>query len=170
MKLKFSDMESVIALQQIQTVRSRTVSMTGVRQKIALAGMSKKACIWGLMLILQSLLCVARLSAQQKLEYWDNSEQYIQDQASFIFEQVFEVLDAYPPIPEADIERRLALSALDALLHDPRLDNGEAFYGYMKCVGQRLVEALGKGKPSRGLVAKNRLCRQRKTEIRQKAH
>ncbi|MDR0750240.1 MAG: MBL fold metallo-hydrolase [Tannerellaceae bacterium] len=143
-------MESLIVLQQIRTVRLRTVPMTGSATK-SYARRNKKVCILGLILALQSLFCVTGVSAQMKLEYWDNSEQYIQDQASLIFEQVFEVLDAHPPIPEAGIERRLALSALDALLHDPRLDNGEAFYGYMKCVGQRLADALEKGRPKRGI-------------------
>jgi L-ascorbate metabolism protein UlaG (beta-lactamase superfamily) len=61
------------------------------------------------------------------------------------------VLDAYPPVPEAGIERRLALSALDVLLHDPRLDNGEALYDYMNCVGQRIIDALEKEKHQKGI-------------------
>ncbi|MDR1555734.1 MAG: hypothetical protein LBS88_01715 [Tannerellaceae bacterium] len=109
--------------------------------------MNKNESILGLTLFVLLLLSpLSELSAQQRSDYWGNSELYLQDQASFIFEQAYKVLDTYPPVPEAGIERKLALSALDALLHDTHSDKGEAFYRYMEFVGQRIVDALKKEK------------------------
>lgn len=98
-------------------------------------------------LILCFLLSI-RLSAQEKLHYWKDSETYLQDQASLIFEEAYKVLTAYPPGTSVANERMLALLSLDALLHDTRLDNGKAFLTYMEQITANITEELPKDKPS----------------------
>jgi len=97
-------------------------------------------------------LCIffaGNLSAQERyrLNYSGDVESLLQDQASIIFEQSCEVLSAYPPGPNPGIERKMALYALDALLHDTRLDKGSAFMSYMKHVIGKIAEELPKNKP-----------------------
>jgi L-ascorbate metabolism protein UlaG (beta-lactamase superfamily) len=84
----------------------------------------------------------ASLSAQTKLHYWNDAETYLQDQASIIFEQSRRVLAAHPPVTDPGDERLLALFSLDALLHDTRLDDGEAFRSYMKSVVEGVAEGV----------------------------
>ncbi|GHT23121.1 hypothetical protein FACS189430_05910 [Bacteroidia bacterium] len=102
----------------------------------------KNKLILSLVLIAQGLFFSWNVSAQQKLEYWDDPEGFLQEQASIIYKQVFKVLDAYPPSTEAGNERKLALFALDALLHDTRLDNGVAFKAYADNNVHRVLDLL----------------------------
>jgi L-ascorbate metabolism protein UlaG (beta-lactamase superfamily) len=89
-----------------------------------------------------------QLSAQERLQYWKDSEAYLQDQASLIFEETYKVLTAHPPVANAGNERRLALFSLDALLHDTRLDNGTAFKAYMARITGNVAAELRKSKPT----------------------
>jgi len=89
-----------------------------------------------------------QLSAQEKLHYWNESEAYLQDQASYIYEAVYKVLAAHPPGIQLGNERRLALASLDALLHDTRLDNGTAFFAYINQRYSNISLALQDNKPS----------------------
>jgi len=94
------------------------------------------------------LLITGRLSAQERLHYWGDSETYLQDQASLAFEMAYQVFDAHPPATNMGIERRFALLALDVLLHDTRLDNGVAFKSYMNKVAVNILNELQKPKPT----------------------
>jgi len=93
------------------------------------------------------LLITVRLSAQEKLHYWSDSENYLQDQASSAFEKAYQVLSAHPPGTNVSNERKLALLSLDILLHDTRLDNGTAFMSYMLNITGNLLSELQKTKP-----------------------
>lgn len=84
--------------------------------------------------------------SQERLKYWNDSQELIQDQASLIFEEANNILKFYPPDIEVKKERKLALLSLDALLHDERLDNGSAFKKYMNDISANLVTDLQENK------------------------
>jgi L-ascorbate metabolism protein UlaG (beta-lactamase superfamily) len=101
-----------------------------------------------LSLIFYIIFADCLLFAQQPLQYWDNPDVMLQDQASILFEQAHKVLESNPPSKSANDERKLALFALDALLHDTRLDNGAAFFAYTERMAQTIAEELSKEKPA----------------------
>ena len=90
----------------------------------------------------------SQAQAQERLHYWRDSTAFLQEQASLIFEQAYQVLAAYPPGITVDDERKLALYSLDALLHDTRLDNGPAFLAYAERVTGQIATELQKSKPT----------------------
>ena len=94
------------------------------------------------------LLSHTQLLAQEKLHYWNDSENFLQDQASSVFEKAYRVFAAHPPSINASDERKLALLSLDMLLHDTRLDHGTAFMSYMKNIISDLLSELQKAKPT----------------------
>ena len=95
------------------------------------------------------MLITKQLSAQEKLHYWNDSETFLQEQASTIIEEAYRVLAAHPPASTSvGSERKLALFSLDALLHDTRLDNGIAFMTYMDNMAGNVAAELRKRKPS----------------------
>jgi len=100
--------------------------------------------------IIQLVLClliITKLSAQEKLHYWRDSETYLQDQATVIIDEAYRVLAAHPPGTSASNERKLALFSLDALLHDTRLDNGPAFMKYMDNMAANIATEIQNSKP-----------------------
>ena len=109
--------------------------------------MKKLFCLTIISLIL-CLLNTEKLSAQEKLHYWSNSETFLQDQASIAFETAYRVLETHPPQRVINDERRLALLTLDVLLHDTRLDNGVAFRSIMNQITNNLITELKKPKPA----------------------
>jgi len=95
-----------------------------------------------------SLLFATDLSAQTKLHYWGDSTTFLQEQASIVIEEAYKTLAAYPPGTTVSNERRLALFALDALFHDTRLDNGQAFMAYMERTIGKIAVDIRNNKPS----------------------
>ena len=93
------------------------------------------------------LQCSGQLTAQEKLHYWNDSEAFLQNQASFLFNKSYEILSAYPPGTTLSNERQLALASLDALMHDVRLDNGAAFMAFMNQLYNNIALELRKNKP-----------------------
>lgn len=85
---------------------------------------------------------------QPPLEYWNNPDGMLQDQAALLFEQAHAILAKYPPAATACEERKLALFAMDALLHDVRLDNTKALTDYVEKRFLRVLEKLSNEKPS----------------------
>ena len=84
------------------------------------------------------------ISAQQvqpPLNYWRNPDGLLQEQAALLFEQAHTILAKYPPSPIACEERKLALFAIDTLLHDVRLDNTKALTDYVE---ERFLHVLEK--------------------------
>ncbi len=108
----------------------------------------KKTKFLAIVPVILCLLLSSHLSAQERLQYWKDSEAYLQTQASLIFEEAYKVLAAHPPVTNVGSERKLALFSLDALLHDTRLDNGTAFKAYMKRIVSNVAAELRKTKPS----------------------
>ena len=98
--------------------------------------------------VIPCFLCCGQIIAQEKLHYWNDSEAYLQNQASFIYEEAYKVLAAYPPGTILHSERRLALASLDALMHDTRLDNGPAFMAYMNKIYNDIAINLRNNKPT----------------------
>ena len=98
------------------------------------------------------MLCSEKLSAQINMTYVDdretNTRTYLHYQATTIFTEAYQVLNAYPPVVNPGIERRLALSSLDALFHDPRLDKGPAFMSYIGHVIGNMATGLSDNKPT----------------------
>ncbi|MFC7523190.1 MBL fold metallo-hydrolase [Parapedobacter sp. GCM10030251] len=80
--------------------------------------------------------------AQEKMDYWRDASGLLQEQSRLLFDQSYAVLDKHRPSPTPSDERKLALFALDALLHDTRLDTGEALFRYMDGVGKRVLRGL----------------------------
>ena len=80
------------------------------------------------------------------LQYWNNSDGMLQEQASLLFEQVNAILAKYPPSANACEERKLALFALDSLLHDVRLDNTKALTDYVENRFLHVLEKLNRDK------------------------
>ena len=97
--------------------------------------------------LLGTIVLCTQLQAQERMHYWRDSSAYIQDQASMIFEQAYKVLATNPPEVTAGDERKLALYALDALLHDTRVDNGTAFMSYMERIMGGIAAGLQINKP-----------------------
>ena len=86
--------------------------------------------------------------AQQPLHYWQNPEAMLQAQATLLFTQAHTVLDSNPPSYPANNERKLALFSIDALLHDTRLDNSDAFLAYIQSRYRHVSTMLKKERPT----------------------
>jgi hypothetical protein len=95
-----------------------------------------------------SLWCGGLAAQDVFLQYWRRPEAMLNEQAAIIFGQATEVLDKYPPTADPGVERKLALFSIDALLHDTRLDYGDAFMQYAAASTERVASALAAGKPS----------------------
>ena len=89
-------------------------------------------------------------SAQQFLQYWGRPDVMLQEQASIALEQSYKILEKYPPTTQAGDERKLALFALDLLLHDVRLDNTPAFSAYINRTAKQILAKLRDQKPTDG--------------------
>ena len=79
---------------------------------------------------------------QPPLNYWRNPDGLLQEQATLLFEQAHTILAKYPPSPLTCEERKLALFAIDALLHDVRLDDTKALTDYVEKRFQHVLETL----------------------------
>jgi L-ascorbate metabolism protein UlaG (beta-lactamase superfamily) len=108
----------------------------------------KKIPFFTLIRLFLCLLLTVQLSAQERLHYWGDSENFLQDQATLTFENAYQILTAHPPGTKPSNERKLALLSLDILLHDTRLDNGVAFTSYMNTIISNLSVELQNAKPS----------------------
>jgi len=81
----------------------------------------------------------------------------LQEQAAVLFEHAHLILEKYPPSTTAGDERKLALFAIDALLHDVRLDNTKAFTDYVEKRFRHVLEKLEKEKPVKGEIRIHKL-------------
>lgn len=104
------------------------------------------------MRVVKFVLCVAfsffavlNISAQgRSFRFHANPDYYLQVQSEYTFKLVDEGLDAFPPVVGAPIERKLTLYNLDALLHDTRNDNTEAFCNFVNSRIAKLLADLEK--------------------------
>lgn len=99
-------------------------------------------------------LAVFSASAQTpptpRWEYWRHAGEYIHDQAGAVFSLAGKVLDSEPPSTRPSDSRRLALAALDALLHDTDLDGSGEFHAFVDGRMEKIADQLG-DKCSNGL-------------------
>ena len=92
-----------------------------------------------------SLFVVLAVSAQTKsFKFHGKPDYYLQMQSEYAFKLVDEGLDAFPPVVGAPLERKMALYNLDALLHDTRNDNSEAFREFVTSRVTKLIADLDK--------------------------
>ena len=92
-----------------------------------------------------SLFAMVAVSAQAKsYRFHGKPDYYLQVQSEYTFKLVDEALDAFPPVVGAPIERKMALYNLDALLHDTRNDNSEAFREFVNSRVTKLIADLDK--------------------------
>ena len=92
-----------------------------------------------------SLFAVLTVAAQSpSFKFHGKPDYYLQVQSEYAFKLVDEGLDAFPPVVGAPIERKLALYNLDALLHDTRNDNTEAFRDFVNSRVTKLLADLDK--------------------------
>ena len=94
------------------------------------------------------LLFSGKSSAQRRLSYVRDIPGYVQDMATTAFNEATMVLEAYPPTVNPGIERKLALTTLDVLFHDTRIDKGTAFMSHVKRVIGNVATELSKNKPT----------------------
>ena len=93
-------------------------------------------------------LASASIMAQQTpVNYWNNTDDMLQHQASLIFAKAYKILANHPPSASPNDERKLALFSIDAVLHDTRLDNGVAFRESIEERHKYIVEKLKNEKP-----------------------
>lgn len=98
-----------------------------------------------IIIILAAFLCAATASAQERLwEYWKQSDRYLSDQAEEVLGNVDATLQAFPPCREPKIARRLAFTALDAVLHDTRYDDSPQFHAFIDTRLRRIADELKK--------------------------
>lgn len=106
----------------------------------------KKDLYIGSILLLAMLvgpeLVAQEAPSQNRFHYWRDAPGMLQDQSTIVFEQAYKVLNLHGPSTTPSAERKLALFAIDAQLHDTRLDGGDALYTFMDKVGHRMLEAL----------------------------
>jgi len=105
--------------------------------------MNTKTVLPTFTLICTFLFACGSIFAQQDrpLQYWNNPDGMLQEQAALLFEQAHVIFEKYPPSSVACDERKLALFSLDALLHDVRLDNTKALTDYVE---KRFLHVLQK--------------------------
>ena len=84
-------------------------------------------------------------AAQERLwEYWKMSDRYLADQAEVLLGNVDATLLAYPPAAKPCEARRLAFTALDAVLHETRYDDSPQFHAFLDKRLGRVADALAK--------------------------
>ena len=99
-------------------------------------------------LLVFCMLSIEEIAAQGRLNYSGDTESLLQDQATVIFEEAYGILAAYPPTPNPEPERKMALYALDAMFHDTRLDMGPTFVSWVERVTEKMSVDLQKNKPT----------------------
>ena len=112
--------------------------------------MKKAALLYGLLLLTVSV-SAQTVQKERLWEYWGKSETYLSHEADVLLDLADRTLLAYPPAPNPSVERRLALAALDAVLHQPRNDDGPELRDFVgKRVG-RVLEEMDKPLKKKGL-------------------
>ena len=96
--------------------------------------------------LVAAILSPAALRAQEKnaadrSAFWGNEDIYLHKQAEAMFDLIDRTLTENPPVEGAPLVRKLALYNLDALLHETRYDNTEAFRKFLDSrVGKTIAE------------------------------
>ena len=96
-------------------------------------------------------LAVAAGAQERSWEYWKNADGYLSDQAEVLLDYVDATLQAYPPSAKPGEARRLAFTALDAVLHETRYDDSPQFHAFLDKRLGRVADALD-GPVKRGVT------------------
>jgi L-ascorbate metabolism protein UlaG (beta-lactamase superfamily) len=105
----------------------------------------------GILLGAALFLAVAAGAQERSWEYWKNADGYLSDQAEVLLDYVDATLQAYPPSAKPGEARRLAFTALDAVLHETRYDDSPQFHAFLDKRLGRVAEAL-EGPVKRGVT------------------
>lgn len=81
---------------------------------------------------------------EKYLIFWGYPENYLDNQTRMVFAEIDKTLQAYPPQKAESQPRRMALMAMDMLLHDTRNDKTPAFYDFINMRMQHMLEDLQK--------------------------
>ncbi len=81
---------------------------------------------------------------QKQLHYWNDIDGYIKEQSRQSFLLIDQILNENPPTTNLSLIRKSALFNMDAILHDPRLDNNEVLYEFLDIRIKKINEALKK--------------------------
>lgn len=99
-----------------------------------------------------SLLCSASVCAfllisngvhaQERSAFWGKADAYLEKQSHHMFELTDQALTENPPVPGAPMVRKLALYNLDAMLHETKYDNTEAFCNFVTSRTNKVIADL----------------------------
>ena len=95
-------------------------------------------------LFLAVLSASAQAPGSPRWEYWRHAEEYLHDQAGVVFSLAGKVLDSEAPSANPSDSRKLALAALDVLLHDTALDGSKEFHTFVDGRMDHITGELGK--------------------------
>lgn len=97
----------------------------------------KKIC-----LLLATLLLVGNSFAQKELSYTEKEVNYVQNQVTRAYALVDSVLLVTPPTTENTLDRRMALMAVDLIVHDKLNDMMPSMFAYMNRRISRVADEL----------------------------
>lgn len=106
-----------------------------------------------LCMMLPAIFASAQTAVHQERlwEYWSKSETYLTHEADVLLDLVDRTLQAYPPTPSPSVERRLALTALDAVLHQTRNDDSPELHAFLDTRIARVLAEMDAPAPENGL-------------------
>ena len=84
----------------------------------------------------------AQPSSDEDLEFWGSPSAYLNYQAKIAYPLIDRMLKAFPPAVEPDINRRMALIALDQFLHDADYDRRNAFGTFFNTRMAHMLEGI----------------------------
>ena len=82
---------------------------------------------------------------EKYLIFWGYPDNYLDNQTRMAFQEIDRTLRAYPPKNKDCQARRMALTALDLLLHDTRNDKTPAFYDFINARMANMLADMQKG-------------------------
>lgn len=100
----------------------------------------KKIILLGMALLL-CLPLIAQTNTEDN-EFWGSSDSYLQRQTARALDLVNQALQEYPPMVGNVTPRRLALSNLDAILHNTAFDKSEPLMQFVSTRIQQVIAGL----------------------------
>ena len=97
------------------------------------------------------IVCMVAYSqpGKNRLQYWGSPENYLNAQGTVILDLVNLTLDECPPSIKYSLERRQALTLLDAVLHETKYDDGQLVRDFIASRMDRVLNDLKKPLPSK---------------------
>ena len=90
------------------------------------------------------LLCLPLLgqTTTEDNEFWGSADSYLLRQTARTLDLVNQALQDYPPTVGNSVPRRLALSNLDAILHNTAFDKSEPLMSFVQTRIQKVIAGL----------------------------